>query len=225
MQHKKVTLTILLLWVLGLTGLHSQNTPTVTDIQGNIYQTVTIGTQVWMKENLRVTKYRNGDDIETTTPATLNISGESNPKYQWAAAGNDSNVAAYGRLYTWYAVTDIRNLCPTGWHIPTDTEWTTLITYLGGAKVAGGKLKESGTNHWQRPNTGANNETGFAALPGSYRGINGEFSHFGNYGGWWSSSEMNPSMAWTRYLTSIANYVGRYGYGKSTGFSVRCIKD
>ncbi|MDP2337020.1 MAG: fibrobacter succinogenes major paralogous domain-containing protein [Bacteroidota bacterium] len=225
MRHKKLKLSTLLLLGIGLTGLHAQNTLTVTDIDGNVYQTVSIGTQVWMKENLKVTRYRNGDVIGTTTPATLDVSGESTPKYQWAYNGDERNVAAYGRLYTWYAVTDSRNVCPTGWHIPTDAEWTTLTDYLGGAKIAGGKLKETGTAHWQSPNTGATNETGFTALPGSYRSISGEFSHFGNYGGWWSSSEFNAYMAWPRYMTGIVSYIGRYGYGKSIGFSVRCLKD
>jgi uncharacterized protein (TIGR02145 family) len=226
MRQRKVKLsTSLLLGLLGLTGLHAQNTLTVTDIDGNVYQTVTIGNQVWMKENLKVTRYTNGNIIGTTTPATLDISGESAPKYQWAYNGDENNVAVYGRLYTWFAVTDSCNVCPAGWHIPADAEWTTLTTYLGGAKVAGGKLKETGAAHWQRPNTGATNETGFTALPGSYRSINGEFSHFGVYGGWWSSAGMNPYMAWTRYMTAVANYAGVYGYGKSLGFSVRCLKN
>lgn len=225
MQHKKVKLTLLFWLALGFTGLHSQNTQTITDVDGNVYQTVMIGTQVWMKENLKVTKYRNGDIIGTTTPATLDVSGESGPKYQWAYNGDEDNIAVYGRLYTWFAVTDSRNVCPEGWHIPADAEWATLTTYLGGFKIAGGKLKESGHSHWRSPNTGASNETGFTALPGSYRSINGEFSHFGIYGGWWSSTEMNPYMAWTRYLTAIANYTGVYSYGKSLGFSVRCLKN
>ena len=225
MQYKKVKLTLLFWLALGFTGLHSQNTLTVTDIDGNVYKTVSIGTQVWMKENLKVTRYSNGDIIGTTTPATLNVSGESGPKYEWAYNGDEDNVAVYGRLYTWFAVTDSRSVCPTGWHIPSDSEWTTLTTYLGGFKIAGGKLKETGHSHWQSPNTGATNETGFTALPGSYRSINGEFSHFGIYGGWWSSSEMNPFMVWTRYLTAVANYTGVYPYGKSLGFSVRCLKN
>jgi len=225
MRHKKLKLSILLLLGIGLTGLHAQNTLTVTDLDGNVYKTVNIGTQVWMKENLKVTRYRNGSVIGTTPSATLDVSSESTPKYQWAYNGNESSVVTYGRLYTWYVVTDSRNVCPTGWHLPTDAEWTTLTDYLGGAKIAGGKLKETGTAHWQSPNTGATNETGFTALPGSYRSINGEFNHYGNYGGWWSSTEFNTYMAWPRYMTGIASYVGRYGYGKSIGFSVRCLKD
>ena len=225
MQLQKFKQFSLILISFGLTSLNAQDKLTVTDIDGNVYQTANIGTQVWMKENLKVTRYRNGELIGTTTLASLDVSGESHPKYQWVYNGDEANVTVYGRLYTWYAVTDSRYICPTGWHIPTDDEWTTLTTYLGGFKVAGGKLKETSAAHWQSPNTGATNETGFTALPGSYRGINGEFSHFGIYGGWWSSSEMNPYMAWTRYMTAIAKYTGIYAYGKSLGFSVRCIKD
>ena len=134
-----------------VSGTPQATTATVTDIDGNVYNTVTIGTQVWMKENLKVTKYRNGDAIGITTPATLDIWGETSPRYQWAYDGNESNVATYGRLYTWYAVTDSRGVCPTGWHVPTDSEWTTLTDYLGGESVAGGKMKEAGTTHWNSP--------------------------------------------------------------------------
>ncbi len=225
MRLPKFKLFTLILFFVGLTGLYAQQKASVTDRDGNVYQTVRIGTQVWMKENLKVSRYRNGEIITTTNPGTLDISGENAPKYQWASNGDEGNVAVYGRLYTWYAATDPRGVCPSGWHLPTDAEWTTLTTFLGGFKVAGGKLKETGSGHWQNPNTGATNQSGFTALPGSYRGITGEFNHFGSYGGWWSCSEMNPYMAWTRYMTSIANYTGAYSYGKSLGFSVRCLKD
>jgi uncharacterized protein (TIGR02145 family) len=107
------------------------NPPYMTDQDGNVYTSVTIGTQVWMVENLKTTKYRNGDLIGTTTPATLNISAEATPKYQWAPNYAESIVTTYGRLYTWYAVTDTRNVCPTGWHVPTNVEWSILTTFLG----------------------------------------------------------------------------------------------
>src|SRR5664279_2839934 len=119
----------------------------IENIDGNVYTSVNIGTQVWMVGNLKTTKYSNGELIGTTTPATLDISLETTPKYQWAYDGNESDVSIYGRLYTWYAVTDSRNICPTGWHVPTDAEWTTLNTYLGDDSVAGGKLKETGITH------------------------------------------------------------------------------
>jgi uncharacterized protein (TIGR02145 family) len=157
----------------------------ITDVDGNVYTSVTIGTQVLMVENLKTTRYRNGDLIGTTTPATKDIHAEANPKYQWAYDGNESNVVTYGRLYTWDAVTDSRNLCPTGWHVPSDAEWTTL-TYLGGESAAGGKLKEAGTAHWLAPNTGATNESGFTALPGGIRDTDGDFAAIGWFCAFWS---------------------------------------
>ncbi|MFZ4398758.1 MAG: FISUMP domain-containing protein [Bacteroidales bacterium] len=196
----------------------------VTDIDGNIYNTVAIGTQVWMKENLKVTKYRNGDLIGTTTPATLDISGESSPKYQWAYNGDENNVATYGRLYTWYVVADSRNLCPKGWHVPSDAEWTILTTYLGGESIAGSKLKEAGLSHWNSPNTAATNETGFTALPGGSRYYTGTFNSIGNLFSCWSSTELNSAEAWFQtmyYNNSDANWDA---YDQRYGRSVRCLK-
>jgi uncharacterized protein (TIGR02145 family) len=199
------------------------------DVDGNIYTTVKIGTQTWMKENLKTTKYRNGDPIGTTTPATLDISdisAETAPKYQWASVGNESNISTYGRLYTWYAATDSRSICPTGWHLPTDSEWTTLTTFLGGSSVAGGKLKETGIAHWLSPNTGAINSSGFTALPSGFRSTNGEFYNTGGYGRWWSSTETNTPNAWTRDMGFDTNVAATYlYYNKASGCSVRCIRD
>lgn len=198
---------------------------TITDIDGNIYHSVTLGTQVWMKENLKTTKYRNGDLIGTSTPPTLDIASESTPKYQWAYDGNGSNVATYGRQYTWYAVTDARNVCPTGWHVPSDAEWTELTDYLGGESVAGGKLKESGTEHWKTPNTGATNETGFTALPSGYRFINGTFDLVATDGGWWSSTEYSTEVAYDRGLAYIHGEIDRGTSNRRIGSSVRCLRD
>ena len=196
----------------------------VTDKDGNVYKTVTIGSQVWMAENLKTTKYLNGDSIGTTIPATLGINGESTPKYQWAYGGNESNVATYGRLYTWYAVTDSRNVCPTGWHVPTNVELTTLTTYLGGDSIAGIKLKETGSTHWISPNTGATNESGFTALPGGYRGYEGS-SYFTGYAGyWWSATESDATNAWYHGLYYNGIYEHNLSNSKKVGFSVRCIK-
>jgi uncharacterized protein (TIGR02145 family) len=196
----------------------------ITDIDGNIYNTVNIGTQVWMSENLKTTKYRNGELIGTTTPATKDIFGESTPKYQWAYGGNESNVATYGRLYTWYAVTDSRNVCPTGWHLSSEAEWLTVVDYLGGEDVAGDKMKEAGTTHWKSPNVGATNESGFSALPGGYRGYDNEFGDIGNFGIWWSSTEADND-AWCYQIGY--DYSGIYfcNATKKVGFSVRCLRD
>ncbi len=197
-------------------------TAVVIDIDYNVYNTVTIGTQVWMKENLKVTKYRNGEAIPTTT---ADISGETAPKYQWAYGGNESNVADYGRLYTWYATTDSRAVCPINWHVPTDAEWTTLTDYLGGEAVAGGKMKEAGTTHWSTPNTGADNSSGWTALPGGYRSSDGTFYSIGGNGDWWSATEGGATYAWSRYLyynDTVADRDSSYEY---YGFSVRCVRD
>jgi len=196
---------------------------TIKDIDGNLYNNaVTIGTQVWMVENLRTTKYNNGDSIGTTTS---DIANESTPKYQWAYDGDESNAATYGRLYTWYAVADSRNVCPTGWHVPTDDDWTTLTTFLGGEDVAGGKLKETGTSHWLAPSTGVTNESNFTALPGGYRNFDGTFGYLPSRGFWWSSTEHSTSLGYYRTMSSIFYFVGRDGTNKQFGFSVRCLKD
>jgi uncharacterized protein (TIGR02145 family) len=162
----------------------SQASGTVTDIDGNVYETIQIGTQWWIKENLRTTHFRNGDPIPLVTDDTA-WAGLSTPAY--CEYGNDpANVTDYGRLYNWYAVADSRYIAPQGWHVATDEEWKQLEMYLGMSQseanltgirgtVEGGKLKEAGTVHWQSPNTGATNESGFTALPGGYRFIFGSF--------------------------------------------------
>jgi uncharacterized protein (TIGR02145 family) len=193
----------------------------VTDKDGNIYKTVTIGGQVWMAENLKTTRYSNGDAIPTSK---LDISHESAPKYLWAYADDSTNTATYGRLYTWYTAIDSRNICPTGWHAPSDAEWETLKLNLGGEAVAGGKLKESGTTHWMDPNTGANNETGFTALPGGYRSINGEYVGINLNCWFWSVSDDSP-LGWGQSLHNTDNILLRWGFNKPAGVSVRCIKD
>lgn len=197
---------------------------TVDDIDGNTYNIVRIGTQLWMKENLKTTKYIDGSLIGTTTPATLDISGEATPKYQWAYDGNEANVATYGRLYTWYAVTDNLKICPVGWHVPSDAEWTTLTTFLGGESVAGGKLKEVGTTHWAIPNAGATNETGFTALPGGWRNPFGTYGGISDFGSWWSSTEDPTIGAYNRDMIYNGSSVGRNNLNKQDGYSVRCVR-
>ncbi|MEI6048947.1 MAG: FISUMP domain-containing protein, partial [Bacteroidota bacterium] len=198
---------------------------TVTDIDGNIYNTVTIDAQVWMAENLKTTKYNNNESIGTTSTINLNISTETNPKYQWAFDGNEDNVATYGRLYTWYAVTDSRKICPANWHIPTDAEWTTLTNYLGGESVAGGKLKETGTTIWKTPNSGATNESGFTALPGGSRNSNGDFVLINSFGYWWSSKEYVTANGWYRIMRYDDITVFRSYSDKKIGYAVRCLMD
>ena len=202
-------------------------TGTVTDVGGNVYNTMTIGTQTWMAENLKTTKYVNGDLIGTTASATLDITGESTPKYQWIYDGIQNNLDTYGRLYTWYAVTDSRSVCPTGWHMPSDAEWSTLINYSGGAN-AGDNLKETGTKHWVSPNTGATNKTGFTALPSGMRyndGTNGIFKEFGSFGTWWSTTEHNLTDADGFGTGSIFSLVYNGNYTKSNAYAVRCLAD
>jgi len=199
-------------------------TSTVTDIDGNVYNTVTIGTQVWMAENLKTTKYNDNTSIplvtDNTAWAALTTSG-----YCWYNNDAATYKATYGALYNWHTV-NTGKLCPTGWHVPTDAEWTTLTTYLGGEGVAGGKLKETGTAHWISPNTGATNETGFTALPGGFRDYNGPCYYIGSYGLWWSSTEYSTtSSAWRRTMHYDNTSVLRDYFDKRLGFSVRCVRD
>ena len=202
----------------------------IKDVENNNYKTVAIGTQVWMAENLKSTKYKNGELIGTTTPATLVIAGESAPKYQWAYAGKESNVADYGRLYTWYAVTDSRGVCPSGWHVPSTSEWTTLIDYCGGASFAGGNLKETGSIHWPIPTIVSSNSSGFTALPGGCRSADvGDnialFLYIDLYGNWWSSTATLQGNAESFLLSTGSNYGGMSVGLMYEGFSVRCVKD
>jgi uncharacterized protein (TIGR02145 family) len=222
MRHAKsilLAITFSLCWA----GVKAQ---TVKDIDGNVYNTVTIGTQIWMKENLKVTKYNNGDPIATTTPATLNVSQEEDKaRYQWAYEGDESKVKDYGRLYTWYAVTDSRKVCPAGWHVPSDAEWKVLIDFLGGEDVAGEKLKEKGDTHWYS-DMGASNESGFTALPGGYRNGSGKFGGLCHEGYWRTSTEYNTYFAYYQAIMSGYKNISKdYNVPKENGLSVRCLKD
>ena len=198
-------------------------TEVVKDIDGNVYHFVTIGSQVWMTENLKTSRYRNGDSITNAKAA-----------YQWNTMtsgaccnnGNDvANAAVYGRLYNWYAIVDSRGLAPVGWHIPTDTEWATLATFLGGDALAGGKLKETGTIHWVAPNTGASNAYSFNALPTGIRLSNGTFEIPGSHSNFWTSTQVLPSNAWYRTLAFNQAALNRFNENKTSGFSIRLIKD
>jgi uncharacterized protein (TIGR02145 family) len=229
-------------------------TNSVKDIDGNIYQTITIGTQLWMAQNLKATKYSNGDLIGTTTPATLVIEDEKLPKYQWAYDGNESNVANHGRLYTWYVATDSRNVCPTGWHIPSDAEWTVLTDYLinSGYDYSIGYQEMdiaksmAATAGWVADDTpgsvgndqAGNNKSGFTALPSGARLEDGNFYNIGHIGNWWSTTEGGPSFmqgltgiivhvpgALFRDIYHDYCYVNSYSNNKKYGMSIRCLKD
>ncbi|MCF8370891.1 MAG: fibrobacter succinogenes major paralogous domain-containing protein [Bacteroidales bacterium] len=208
----------------------------IVDYDGNSYNTVQIGNQCWMKENLKTTHYPNGANIPYITSNT-----------GWTALGltntdaycyyNNNPSGDYGALYTWTAAMNgagngssasnpVQGACPMSWHVPDDTDWTTLINYLGGINACGGQLKETGTLHWNSPNTCGTNNSGFNALPGGYRySLNGTFSSLGTYGYWWSATEQNSTYA--RYLRLAYNVaaVSQYHANKKTGYSVRCVRD
>lgn len=210
----------------------SNNNPTVTDIDGNVYHTITIGTQTWMVENLKTTKYRNGVSIPNVT---ANTTWNNLKTGAYCDYNNDANNSAtYGKLYNWYAINN--NLAPEGWHVPTDAEWTTLTKYFGGESIAGGYLKESGTSHWNDPNIVTSvpwtdpyqglstNKNEFKALPGGHRNIDG-FYNIGYFGYWWSSTS-GADTDFGNYRYMYNNYKGILSnQSHIVGFSVRCIKD
>ena len=192
----------------------------VTDIDGNNYPTQIIGEQEWMIGNLTTTRYKNGDTITNLT----NPAEWATTIGAWCHYDNSVvNATKYGKLYNWFAVADPRGLCPAGWHVPSDEEWTELIDYLGGPSIAGGKMKSM--MDWNPPNTVASNESGFSGLPGGTRNFNGVFNLIGYYGYWWSSTEYDTSFAWNRYLTYNSGNASRSSFNKLYGFLVRCIRD
>jgi uncharacterized protein (TIGR02145 family) len=197
---------------------------TVTDINGNVYNVVSIGTQCWMKENLKTSKYNDGTSIPT---------GLNGDTWQTTTNGayaiydnNAANNTTYGKLYNWYAV-NTGKLCPEGWHIPSDAEWTILTDFLGGEAVAGGKMKS--TTGWQAPNTGATNSSGFTGLPGGFRWIDGSYDGIVYDGGWWSSTETDTFAwdddAWYRGMSNDLRGTYRNNGSMQEGFSCRCLKD
>jgi len=198
----------------------------MSDVEGNVYKTITIGTQTWMAENLRTTAYRNGDPIPEVSDnsAWKNLNSHAYCNYENIV--DKDKIATYGRLYNWFAVTDSRNLAPTGWHVATDAEWTSLTTLLGGETVAGGKLKETGFSHWTSPNTAATNASGFTAIStGRREYTDGSFINLGFDGFWWTSSSYDPNYSWYRYLHYDVANIYRANFHKQYGFSVRCVKD
>lgn len=212
------------------------NYKTVTDFENNIYNTILIGNQFWMRENLRSTRFNDG----TAIPAETNIFNWlslNTPGYCCYIKCCDNNYepafkTTYGALYNWYSV-NTGKLCPTGWHVPDDADWTTLITYLGGLNVAGGKLKEADTLHWKNPNNGGTNESDFSVVPGGqtmsysevYNGIGRDFDGLGTNAFLWSADEYSESHAMYIGISNTSTGVSHSSCFKTYGNSVRCIKD
>jgi uncharacterized protein (TIGR02145 family) len=199
-------------------------TSTITDIDGNIYPTVSIGNQCWMRENLKTSRYNNGDSIPIVTGTTawrsLTTGGRS-----WYNNDSTTYENPYGNLYNWYAARESRDLCPTGWGVPTDAEWTTLTTYLGGLNVAGSKMKATGATYWSSQSAGTDNSSGFSALPGGYRGSGGNFFNVSNLAFFWSDTVFDANDAYLRNLDVTNGIVTRKEYSKLVGASVRCLRD
>jgi uncharacterized protein (TIGR02145 family) len=200
------------------------------DLDQNSYTYVAIGQQTWMQQNLNASRYSDGTVIpQVTDPAAW----ASLTTGAWCYySNNDAAGTTYGKLYNWYAVAGIhdndpntpnKTLVPTGWHVPTDAEWTTLTDFLGGVAVAGGKMKTP--SNWQAPNAGATNSSGFTAIPGGYRDFNGTYSSNGALANWWSSSEFDATSAWSRNVYYLGPNASRVSDKKARGFSIRCIKD
>jgi len=224
MQNKKITLILTTIMCLTLSRPHAQ---TVKDVEGNIYPVVTIGTQVWMAENLRTTKFNDG------TPIPL-IKGESDwavlhgqlnkPAFSWYNDDAKIDKGVYGGLYNWWAVKS-NKLCPKDWHVPKDDEWAVLTNFLGGDTIAGGKLKATGNAHWLDPNTGATNETKFNALPGGYHSFLGPYLYKGAVSYFWTSTEYDLHNSYFRLLYSDYTNVLRNFLYNTSGFCVRCVQD
>jgi uncharacterized protein (TIGR02145 family) len=192
----------------------------VTDKDGNVYKTVKIGKQEWMSENLNVEHYRNGDVIPQVQSEKKWSELETGA---WCYYENKTiNGPSYGKLYNWYAVNDPRGLAPEGWHVPSDSEWTKLTDYLGGAEIAGKKMKS--TSGWYADGNGTNS-SGFTAFPGGVRYYDGFYSLIGKLGYFWSASENGLNYAWYRFLNFDFSDVSRFNYYKDYGFSVRCVRD
>jgi uncharacterized protein (TIGR02145 family) len=194
----------------------------VTDYDGNVYTTVTIGTQVWLAENLRVTHYRNGDPINSVK-GMKNMKFPSTAGQYWDYNNDTANGRIYGHLYNFFAIADVRSIAPNGCHIATDSEWTVLSNYLTADSV-GGRLKEAGTMHWTYPNLGATNSTGFTALPGGYRDTDGTYTQMGYYDYIWTSTQYSSVDGLDRFLGFNFAWMGRNMDDKNRGMSVRCIQ-
>ena len=197
---------------------------TVSDFDGNVYLAVSIGTQIWMAENLKTTRFNDGTELQLVTDDS-EWNRLLTPGFSWYD-NQPGNGDTYGALYNWYSV-ETDNLCPTGWHVPSDEEWTTLSDYLGGESVAGGKLKEVGNQHWISPNTHATNEFDFTALPGGYHNSNGSYNLIGEFGRWWTSSKSGTTdvVSWYMFIGHNSSAITPRINSRNSGFSIRCVKD
>jgi len=196
---------------------------TVTDADGNVYPTIGIGAQIWMAENLKTTRFNDGAPIPEVSGRTA-WNNRWTPAYCWYENDEESGRDIYGALYNWFAV-GTGKLCPIGWHVPDNTEWKALVTYLGGIKVAGGKMKVPGTQFWEQPNTGATNSSGFSGLPAGCRADYGEFYSKGVNLVLWTSSINNSTSAWCYVISAFSDDLENHPKDSSTGYSIRCIKD
>ena len=198
------------------------NEQIIKDIDGNEYRTIQIGTQVWMTANLQTTRYNDGTAIPLVTDQLAFYEIKA-PCMCWHNNNESAYRNSYGALYNWYAV-DTKKLCPPGWHVPSNEEWATLIEFLGGANIAGGKLKDPGTPNWTVQNAGVQESSGFNVLPSGFRGKAGFYSAAEKAAIFWTSSEFDGEDAWTRYFQPNTITVGKEHGGKYHGFAIRCIK-
>jgi len=221
--HKYLRLIIIFfLIVYAFQSVIAQNNGKLTDLEGNNYETVKIGNHTWMSENLRTTKFNDGEPIpEVKEKSAWNIL--SAPGFCWY--NNDTSYKkTFGALYNAYTV-NTKKLCPAGWHVSTDAEWTEMVELLGGKDVAAAKLKEQGTAHWSEPDSGATNESGFTALPGGTRYANGIFFSRKDIGYWWTFTGETVLNGWYRSMYYSNSTVDKNFHDSTDGFSVRCVKD
>jgi uncharacterized protein (TIGR02145 family) len=207
----------------GTQVLFTTGSNAVTDIDGNLYETAIYDGKVWMVNNLKVKKYNNGDAIPNVSDKTewSNLLSGA-----FAAYNNENNNAtSYGMLYNWYAIADTRGICPSGWHVATDSEWISLADFFGGKAVAGGKLKTTGTTQWFAPNKGGSNESKFNAIPGGARSSNGNFGSIGAYGFYWTATSLSLQFAYYHYLDFSTTIIERSDNDKKLGLSVRCVRN
>lgn len=197
----------------------------MTDQDGNTYKTIKIGTQTWMAENLRTTKYRDGSSIPEVSDSIAWQNLTNGAQCTYNNTQDRVIISSFGRLYNCYAATDSRNIAPIGWHLPSDAEWAILTDFLGGQYLAGDKIKELGNTHWSNSNTGVTNESGFTALPAGYRNKDSSFKGIRSVVNFWSSSQPNTFYTFGRSIDS--NNTGCYGTlnDQRNGFSIRCVKN